>query len=145
MLKAGRVVQTSSGRFVNGAEATLTARQSVLTFPNNAGFVRDGFKLIGLPVVSADRRFVRLKLSEQSKQIVGVRKREIGDIGGKPIVTQSPEVEDLGATGSAVVADGGTMIFKLAYAPKDKVWVVVLKPTIFIQAEEDERKKQEKK
>ena len=61
------------------------------------------------------------------------------------VVAQSPEVEDLGATGSALVADGGTLLFRLGYAPKDKVWVVVLKPTIFIQAEEDLLKKEGKK
>ena len=36
----------------------------------------------------------------------------------------------------------GTVLFRLAYAPKDKVWVVARKPMIFIQAEEDELKKQ---
>ena len=47
--------------------------------------------------------------------------------------------------GLARVADGGTLIFKLAYAPKDKLWVVVLHPTIFIQAEEDVLKQEGKK
>ena len=155
VLKTGRVVQTSSGRFVNGAEATVSARRTVVTFHAHqmegkkpAGppeFVKEGFGLVAVPVVSADRRFVRFKLTEQSTAITGIRKRDLGEIGGKPFVAQTPELEDLGATGSAVVADGGTMLFRLAYAPKDKVWVVVLTPTIFIQAEEDELKKLEKK
>lgn len=154
VLKAGRVVQTSSGRFVNGAEASLSARQSVATFHTHVvndkpaeapQFVKEGFKLIGTPVVSADRRFVRLKLTEQSVAVSGVRTRELGEVKGQKIVAQSLETADLGATGSAVVADGGTALFRLAYAPKDKVWVVVLKPAIFIQSEEDELKKQEKK
>src|SRR5262245_2146588 len=158
ILKAGKVVQTSTGRFTNGLEATLSARQSVLTYkplPDvgavaakpqaNGLFMKEGFKLAGVPIVSADRRFVRFKLTEQSAAVVGVRKREVGEVGGKPIVAESPELEDLGATGSAVVADGGTLLFKLAYAPKDKVWVVSLKPTIYIKAEDDEVKKQEKR
>jgi hypothetical protein len=143
VLKAGKVVQESEGRFVNGAEAAVSARQAVRTFrPPAPQFVKEGFKLTGLPVVSADRRFVRLKLTEQSVAVTGVTKREFGgEVGGqKLVVIQSPEVEDLGATGSAVVADGGLAVFRLAYAPKDKVWVVVLRPTIFIQSEEDERK-----
>jgi hypothetical protein len=139
---------------VNGVEASLSTRQSVVTFRNQLvndkpteapQFVKEGFKLVGLPIVSADRRFVRFKLTEQSTTITGMRTRELGEVKGQKFVAQSPDVEDLGATGSAVVADGGTMLFRLAYAPKDKVWVVVLKPTIFIQAEEDELKKQEKK
>jgi hypothetical protein len=150
-------VQTSSGRFVNGAEAVVSARRTVVTFagvpdPVRVGgradeplFVKEGFALVALPVVSADRRFVRLKLTEQSTAISGVKKRDLGEIAGERVVLKSLETEDLGATGSATVADGGTAIFRLAYAPTGKVWLVVLKPTIFIQAEQDELKKQEKK
>jgi hypothetical protein len=153
VLKAGRVVQTSTGRFVNGAEATISARRVVVpyaTLPaavavggraDGTQYVKEGFGLVALPVVSADRRFVRFKLTEQSTVITGMKKRELGEVGGKLIVAQSPVVEDLGATGSTIVADGGTAIFRLAYAPKDKVWVLVLRPTIFVQAEEDALKK----
>lgn len=154
LLKAARVVQTSGARFGNGAEATVSARRAVVPFTNmgepagvardNPLYVKEGFALVAVPVVSADRRFVRFKLTEQSTSITGIKKRELGEIKGAKMVAQSPVVEDLGATGSAVVADGGTLLFKLAYAPKDKVWVVVLKPTIFIQAEEDELKKEGK-
>ena len=155
ILKTGRVVQTSSDRFANGQEATVSARRVVVPFTNfadqkagiardNPLFVKEGFALVAVPVVSADRRFVRFKLSEQSTRITGIKNRDLGEIGGKQIVAQSPEVEDLGATGSTEVADGGTAIFRLAYAPKDKVWVVVLQPRIFIQAEEDIFKKEGK-
>jgi hypothetical protein len=157
ILKAGRVVQTASGRFVNGAEATVSARRTVVTYSNVPNpvrvggksdeplFVKEGFSLVALPVVSADRRFVRFRLTEQSTVITGVKTRDVGEIGGEKVVLKSLETEDLGATGTATVADGGTAVFKLAYAPKDKVWVVVLKPRLFIQAEEDELKRQEKK
>ena len=149
ILKTGRVVQTSSGRFVNGAEATVSARRTVVTFANVPApvrvggktdeplFVKEGFGLVALPVVSGDRRFIRFKLTEQSTVITGVKTRDFGEIAGEKFVVKTLETEDLGGTGSATVADGGTAIFRLAYAPKDKVWVVVLKPRIFIQAEED--------
>ncbi len=96
--------------------------------------MKDGFKLVGLPVASVDRRFVRMKLTEQSVVVAGIKKRELAEINGQKIIAQTPDLEDLGTTGSTTVADGGTILFKLAYAPKDKVWVVVLQPTIFIQA-----------
>ncbi len=145
ILKAGLVVQTSSGRFLNGAEATISARQSVLTYTNHLEtgfretplFMKEGFTLVAVPVVSADRRFIRFKLTEQSTVVTGMKKKEFEENGAK-IIAQSPVVEDFGATGSAVVADGSTILFRLAYAPKDKVWVVVVKPTIYIRAEEEE-------
>jgi hypothetical protein len=155
VLKSGRVVQTSSDRFVNGVEAALSARQSVVTFHsqinNNKAvglpqFVKEGFKLVGLPVVSADRRFVRFKLTEQSSVVTRIKKVDGGEpVAKQHLVLQSAETDDLGATGSAVIADGGTALFRLAYAPKDKVWVVVLKSTIYIQAEEDAKKEEQKK
>lgn len=155
LLRAGKVIQMSSARFANGIENTFSARQAVQTFhPQVAGqkptqppqFVKEGFKLVGLPVVSADRRFIRLKLTEQSVAVTGLKKRDLGEvIAGQKLVLTSPETEDLGSTGSTTIADGGTVVFRLAYAPKDKVWLVVLSPTIFIQAEEDFRKKEQKK
>ena len=159
LVKAGQIVQTSEARFANGIEATLSARQSVLTYhehvvnekPNGPPqFVKEGFKLVGLPIVSADRRFVRFKLAEQSVALKGIKKDGLGGAaagGGvadqlATLVITKPELEDLGATGSAVVADGGTVLFRLAYAPKDKVWVLVLRPTISIHAEEDALKEE---
>lgn len=146
--KTSRKLQTSESRLVNGADAVVSARQSVSTFASNPGaksdkpqFVKDGFRLAAVPVVSADRRFVRLKLTEESTAVTGVKTRELGEIGGKRIVASTPELQDLGATGSIEVEDGGAVAFRLAYAPKDKVWLVVLRPTIFIQAEEDEIKR----
>ncbi|HEY1186192.1 MAG TPA: hypothetical protein VGE74_00985, partial [Gemmata sp.] len=156
ILKSGREVQTSAGRFANGADSVVSARKVVVPFKNdpnavNVGakvanplFVKEGHSLSALSVVSSDRRFVRMKLTESSTAVAGVRKRELFELEGKKVVGQSLETEDLGATGSAVIADGGTAVFKLAYAPKEKVWVVVLKPTLFIQAEADEREREER-
>lgn len=146
VLKIGRVVQTSTARFANGVEANLSARQSVLSYKSRPEslVVKEGFRLAGTPVVSGDRRFVRFKLTEKSVAVTGMRKRDLGEIGGRKIVAETPELEDLGATGSAVVADGGTILFRLAYAPKNQVWVVALRPTIFIQAEEDALKEKGK-
>jgi hypothetical protein len=152
ILKAGRVVQTSEARFINGAEATVSARMSLITFHeqvvnnNPAGqpqFVKEGFKLIAVPVVSADRRFVRFKLTEQSVVLTRMKKRDVGEVVDKQrLVLQAAETEDMGGTASTVIADGGTATFKLAYAPKDKVWLVVLQPTLFIKAEEEELARQ---
>jgi hypothetical protein len=154
ILAAGKSIQTSTTRFANGIESTFAARQAVATFnkqvwsnkpPESPDFVKDGFKLVGVPVVSADRRFIRLKLTEQSTHVIGIKKREIAAIKDQKLVLTSLDTEDLGSTASTTIADGGTVVFRLAHAPKDKVWVVVLRPTIFIQAEEDFRNKKDEK
>ncbi|MDY3554125.1 hypothetical protein R5W24_003244 [Gemmata sp. JC717] len=156
LLKSGRIVQTSSGRFVNGVDSTVSARKVVIPFKNdpaaisvgtktsNPLFVKEGFALNALLVVSADRRSVRMKLTESSTAVTGMQKRELFELEGKKAIAQSLDTEDLGTTGSALVADGGAAIFKLDYAPKDKVWVVILKPTLFFQSVEDQLKKEGK-
>lgn len=146
LLKAARLVQTSKARFVNGAEATVSARRALVKDNNREPpFVKDGFALVAVPIVSADRRFVRFKLTEQATAFAGTRKRELGEIKGQKFFAESPIIEDLGATGSATVPDGSSLLFKLAYAPKDKVWVVKLDTTIFIQAEEELLKREGEK
>ena len=66
------------------------------------------------------------------------------EVGGKPLVLTSPVVEDFGRSATVEVADGAAAVFRLDYAPKDKVWVVVIRPRTFIQAEQDELNKQKK-
>lgn len=154
-LKAGKLIQTSTTRFPNGREAVVSARRSTRTYyayqpvgkrPDRPPQVlKDGFSLLALPKVSTDRRFIRMKLTEQSSVVTRITQQNLGVVAGdKPLVLTSPTVEDFGRAGSGVVADGGMVLFKLDYAPKDKVWVVVLHPTIFIQAEDDELRKQGK-
>jgi hypothetical protein len=155
IMKAGKVIQFSESRFANGIKATLSARQSVRSYSLTAGkahepkgkaqFVAEGFKLLGLPRVSTDRRFVRMKLTEQSTMFVRMKTRSIEGFGGageNEIKLLGPEVAELGGTGSVEVEDGGALLFCLAYAPKDKVWVVIVRPTIFIQSEEDALKEE---
>lgn len=85
VLKTGRVVQTSSGRHVNGIVTILSARHAVVTYypaedeakkpQGQLQYVKAGFTLNALPIVSADRRFVRFKLTEQSTTFHGLKAR----------------------------------------------------------------------
>jgi hypothetical protein len=154
-LKLGTVVQSSARRYANGAEAVVSSRQTVVPYPRAPNeligkalgpvpYVKEGFRLVATPVVSADRRFIRFKLTEQSAALVGMKKRDFGEIGGQPFVLVSPVVEDIGKTGTVEVADGAFALFRLDYAPKDKAWMVVLRPRLYIKAEEEELKKQKK-
>jgi hypothetical protein len=156
VLKTGKVIQACAARYANGIEVGLASRHAIATYSPtlDAGrkptaplqCVKDGFALSAFPLVTADRRFVRVKLTEQSTIFHGLKEREIRGFGDAFMETRvSADVSDVGTTGSATVADGGTLLFKLAYAPKDKVWVVVVQPTIFIQAEEDALKQEGKK
>ena len=140
-------MQTVTCRLANGAEGALSVRLSLMTVRTDAAgtrpYIKEGFKFTGRPTASADRRTLRLKLTEQSVAVIRANEAEGGGAEKQPDLGAQPaEVKYLGATSSTVVADGGTVIFRLAYAPKDKVWVVAIRPTIVVAAEEEMLQKQ---
>ena len=78
-------------------------------------------------MVSADRRYVRVKLTEQSTAIIGMRKREFGEVGGKPIVMQTLETEDLGNSENVLrdqrhLADTAQKLIKRGVVPTQDGW-----------------------
>jgi hypothetical protein len=157
VLKTARTVHTAKVRLTNGTESEFAARHTLVPFrpvetvgakakPDTdvPQLVKDGFRLRGTALVSSDRRYIRFAVTEQSTAFTGIDKIEFGEFGGREIVLNAANTEDLGGTGSAVVADGGFLLFKLAYAPKGKVLVAALGAKIYIRTEEDELKRLEK-
>jgi hypothetical protein len=151
LTKLGLVIQSSDRLYHNGLDATVLVRQQYFSQPQalNAGpkvMSKDcgkvGVRLNVTPVVSADRRFIRLKMTEQTAAIDHIRTRKLGEIaGGQPLVESTVFLDEAGKTAAVEVADCGAAIFKLGYAPKDKVWIAILRPTIIIKAEQEAEKK----
>jgi hypothetical protein len=144
IVKLGKVIQSSQERFANGTESTVSARQMVFTYRPQPGaptnIDKEGYRLVALLVISGDRRFVRARLMEQSAEVVGLKKRDFG-----AFTATSPDMAEYGRLATVEVENGGAILFKLNYAPKEKVWLVMLHPTIFVQAEENIGKKKDEK
>jgi hypothetical protein len=141
---AGKLVQTSTVRLANGMESMVSVRQLVFTYRNQAGgnllVGKEGYQLGGMFMISGDRRTVRVRLTEQSAEVVGTKKRDMGKF-----LATAPDLAEYGRSATVEVEDDGAILFNLEYAPKDKMWVVMIRPSIYIQAEEDARKKEAKK
>lgn len=144
----GKTLQSSKSRCGNGVDCVVSARRSLVRFPASPGLnaivVKEGYRLTVQPIVSADRRSVRLKLAEQATAITGIKQMELGEFNGKPLVATTPAVEEFGRTATVEIADGAELLFRLSYAPAGKVWVVALRTTIFVAEEERDLQKEKK-
>jgi hypothetical protein len=120
-------------RLRRGPESLFLSRQ--FPFRSPAGNGVEGVALTVNPALSADRRFIRLTISQKSTQLVGVKKSATGE---------SPDLRSTGTTGVVQVPDEAPILMRVDYRPsaeagKDKVWLMVARPLVWIDGEMRER------
>ncbi|MBI3824094.1 MAG: hypothetical protein HY289_15610 [Planctomycetes bacterium] len=90
------------------------------------------------PTVSPDRRCLRLELFHDVNQLVKLTKGTMIDLKtSKDVPIELPNVRKSSATQTIEIHDGQPIMLAVDYRPKDKVWLVVAEPRIYIEAEED--------
>jgi hypothetical protein len=100
-----------------------------------------------LPLVSSDRRYLRLQLSQEATQLIGIDKgKALDPLTGNEIDIEVPNVRNTSIKGTVQLLDGSPFIMPVAYRPpgkenEDKIWLLVARPMIWIEEEERERKK----
>jgi len=93
------------------------------------------------PVVSSNRRFLRLQIAQQAAELVGIEKVKKLDVAtGKDVEVEVPNVRKSSVTGTVQIPDGYPFLMPVDYRPPgkdnaDKVWLLVARPTIWIEAE----------
>jgi hypothetical protein len=149
-----------------GQETPFLARQSVFRFA--AGPVSDredrpglkekdrvmtGTGLAGVsfevrPLVSSDRRYLRLHVSQSVVQLVGIDKtKRLDPATGKEVEVESPNLRKASVAGTVQVPDGAPFLMPVDYRPpgkenEDKVWLLAARPIIWIREEVEEIRKQ---
>lgn len=107
-----------------------------------------GFSFEVKPLVSRDRRHLRLYITQKVTDLVGIDKlRRRDPISGKDIDVQAPNVRRTTESGVVQVRDLDVILLPVAYQPPgkdkgDKVWVLLARPMIWI--EEEVRRMREK-
>jgi len=146
----------------NGQEANLLSRQqAVLCGPSPAQQARgdkgpqavvEGVAFLGRVTVSADRRFVRIKLAEKGTTLQDVDKvkipvwqglgvPDVQEPADKEIVAEVAVLKEATHTQVLTIPDGGSMLLPVHYRPaalqaKRRWWVLAITPRIIIEAEE---------
>lgn len=120
-------------RLRHGAESVFLARQLPFRAPAGAGL--EGVSFAVDPGFSADRRFIRLKITQTSTRLVGVKKTDEGD---------TLDLRSASATGVVQIPEMAPVLMRVDYRPageagKGKHWVMVARPMIWIDREARER------
>jgi hypothetical protein len=102
-----------------------------------------GFAFSVQALVSPDRRFVRLHITQKVTELVGIARTTILDPAtGRCLAVESPDLGKTSAAATIQIPDGQTIVMPVAYRPPDladnRIWVLVAWPRIFIQEEEDQ-------
>jgi hypothetical protein len=90
------------------------------------------------PAVSPDRRYLRLEITQEVTQLVKIDKVQKIDLySGKAVEIESPNLRRVTLSGSVQLPDYGALLMPVDYKPaaKDKVWVLVARPFIWIEEE----------
>jgi hypothetical protein len=135
-----------------GVPALLLARQQTITcLPSPAQILRGdksaqavltGVSFHGGTYVSSDRRFVRMRITEQATEVARIQrlKQVVDNAGGEaeydvPLLTTTTHAQEF------ELPDGGTILLPVAHRSKElrekgRWWVLKLTPRIYIEEEE---------
>jgi hypothetical protein len=99
------------------------------------------------PRVSLDRRSLRLELRQTADQLVAMDKVKTLDLAsGKEVEVECPNIRKTSVTQTIQVADTQPILMPVNFRPaekdsKDKVWLLVARPFIWIEEEVQEVRK----
>jgi len=135
--------------------ASFLSQQSVVRFaagphPTNNDQALMETALTGVsfevrPLVSPDRRYLRLQIGQQVVQVVGIDKvKTLDGPSGKEV--ERPNLRKASLTATIEIPDGLPILMPVAYRPPgkdnaDKVWLLVARPFIWIEEEVQEIRK----
>jgi hypothetical protein len=100
------------------------------------------------PSLSADRRFLTLRIAQRVTQLVGITKSTKLDVStGKGVPIESANRRETMLHGRVRIPDGDVIVMPVDYRPpgkggEDKVWLLVARPIIWIEEEEMELRRQ---
>jgi hypothetical protein len=144
------LLQSEDDKLRPGRVAVFLARQTVFRYaagpPDQSGRAKVGTGLEGVsfavrPVVSDDRRSLRLTITRKVDQLVRIDKTSTLDVAsGKDVEIESPNLRRTRETGTVEVMDGNPILMPVEYRPpgkenKDKVWLMAARPYIWIEEE----------
>lgn len=98
----------------------------------------EGMSFTVRPTMSPDRRCLRLEFSHDVNQLVKITKGTMVDLKtGKDAPIELPNIRKSSAKGTIEIHDGQPIMLAVDYRPKDKVWLVLAEPRIYMEEEEE--------
>jgi len=152
--KNGQKVTDGTSRIATGRTASVVSKRKAVEYLGGGGKQKPGeafdLEFVGTTISAAvrvprERRSVIVSVTETTRELVEILKgRKDDELRGVISLAETPKVAEVVVKSDAgEVADGAALLVPLSGSGKDKVRVLILRPIIFIQAEEDAIKKAE--
>jgi hypothetical protein len=98
------------------------------------------------PTVTPSRTHLKLVVSQSATRLIGITKtKRLDALTGEEVGVEAPTVDRVTTTGTVNVADTDPILMPVHYRPPgkehaNKVWLLVVRPEIWIQEEQDQIK-----
>ena len=135
-------------KFFPGRDSVFLSRHTAIrsskTQEDSGSHTIEGFSFKASFRATADRRYVRLRISREVDQLMGLKKRKVQVSGRGEVEVETPDVHRSTVAGTVQIPDGAAILMRCGYRPisessKDSVWLVLARPYIWIDREMDER------
>jgi hypothetical protein len=157
LAKQGRLVKFAQERLAVGRESPFLSWHRATTYLARPGrdakaaesleVVLTGVAVRAAAAVSADRRQVVLKLTQQVTDLLALQKQpRAGAEGGQPRFVELPDLARSVTAETVQAEDGEPVLLPVHYLPREardkkRVLVLLVRPTIVLEAEEKARRK----
>jgi hypothetical protein len=141
------LIASDDVKLYRGRESVFLSRRKPVRFrPDDdpAAFGIEGISFTVDPNFTIDRRYIRLKITRHVDQLMGSKVRIVETPGQGKVEVTTPNVRQSSVSGTVQVADGDVVLMRCNYLPlgesnKDKVWLMLARPYIWIDHEQIER------
>jgi hypothetical protein len=132
-------------RFDGGRRPHSDDRPRPLDDRNLVGTGLSGVSFDVRSLVSPDRGHLRIQITQRVAQLVGIAETTERDaVTGKECKVEPPNLRRTVVTGTIQIPDGAAILMPVTHLPPgkqggDKVWLLLARPFIWIEAEQKER------
>jgi hypothetical protein len=148
MLQARKpILEGDADKLRPNERAVFLTQWNVYQFQAGPGDARpttafEGFSFSVRPAVSPDRRCLRLELFHDVEQLVKLTKGTMIEMKtGKELPIELPNLRKSASSGTIDIHDGQAILLAVDYRPKDKVWLLLAEPRIYMEEEEENIRK----
>jgi hypothetical protein len=137
------ILESDADKLRPNERAVFLAQRNAYQFQEKPGDAKptiafEGFSFSVRPTVSPDRRCLRLEIFHVVEQLVKLTKGAMIDLKtGKESPIELPNLRKSALSGTIEIHDTHAILIAVDYRPKDKVWLLLAEPRIYIEEEEE--------
>ena len=135
------ILESESVKLRPNQPAGFLSMESQYRYATGVGGIETGLAGVTFtvrPLVSPDRRFLRLHIEQKVRELVRIDKvKRLDPATGKDVEVEVPSIRPATITGRVDLPDSNPLLMAVDHRPKEegKVWLLVARPMIWIEEE----------